>query len=611
MEAPSLETKAALELDSYLAEAEVEPTLTKDQHIAILKERLARRCALIDTIRHAYYRDVIVVKENLLARELHPSTGSVDERVHALPSVDLRDTLPLFAPSQTYLRVHPCDVCGGTLELVHGETQELNEARSLCAKAQKGEQNMKGIVHRLRAELKEATEISDALQQRLRALTKENAFTLEQLQISRKAEREQKTWLAELKSKLHAASATTESVSKLTQQLKELHAEHDEVTKQTKLLVRQRDDMQDELDALVLSHAALKADCMRHQSECEATKRQLDDMTDLKTHFASEFNALATKHKEQLHVSEIVQESLVKCKQDLATLSTKFEQTKRQLEDQLAGEEMERESTHERYLEEKKRCKQLTAEAERTRRDMTEYQELYAQVVSQADGVERAHQAHLLEEAALWTEEWDFMRLALDQALMRENDLASEVMKRYYDDDKDTGGDGDGDTGFFIPSYNEDDDEDDEDIEDSDSERQSTPQLPSRPMTPMTDASLVADASRQPTPSSAGRQENLDRPGSVEMDSKKKRPVSRKTSKNGELAHLLSEMKDMQDKCKVLRNKAHEADKHVAQQTAKINELTLTNQALEATIKDHVSENSERNQSETELFRTLKSLREN
>ncbi|OQR86671.1 hypothetical protein ACHHYP_10243 [Achlya hypogyna] len=591
---------AKAELDQLLTEAEVEPSLTKDQLIDILKERLVRRSAIIDTIRHAYYHDVIVIKENLQAKELNPA-ANLDERVHALPSVDLRDTLPLFAPAQTYLRVHPCESCGGTLELVHGETHELNEARSQCAKALKAEQNMKGIVHRLRDELKEATEISEALQQRLRALTKENAFTLEQLQISRKTERDQKALLAEVKSKLHTATANNESVSRLAQQLKELTAEHNEVAKQKSLLTNKCDDLQDELQALLQAHATQKADYVRSQLECESTKRQLEDMTDLKTHFSTELNNLAAKHKEHVHVNEIVQASLVKCKQDYATLSTKFEQTKRQLEDQLAGEEISRENIHERYMDEKKRCKQLQVEAERARRDAAEFQELFAQVTSQADSVERAHQAQLNDEHQVWLQQLLQAKQEIDQAGMRENDLASEVMKRFFDDDDDEA--------MFIPSYYGDD---------SDDEGSTRPTLllPSRPMSQFSDGSLHSDSSRQHTPATTGRLDTPDRQpagvGDAALETKKKRTLltTRKGAGNAELVQLMSEMKDMQDKCKLLRHKVHESEKHIAQLKAQITDLTITNQALDATIKDYVAEDSERNQSETELLRTLKTSRE-
>ena len=71
----------------------------------------------------------------------------------------------------------------------------------------------------MRGELKDATEISEALQQRMHALIKENAFTLEQLQNARKMERDQKSIITELKSKLQHTLATNESIDNLNIQV--------------------------------------------------------------------------------------------------------------------------------------------------------------------------------------------------------------------------------------------------------------------------------------------------------------------------------------------------------------------------------------------------------
>lgn len=102
--------------------------------VQMLRGKLARRNVIIEVIRRAYYHDVIVVKEELRHAKLSSPTRegsssgglalqSTDERLSAVPSVDLRDALQLFAPAETVLQVHPCASCGGHLELVHGEVR--------------------------------------------------------------------------------------------------------------------------------------------------------------------------------------------------------------------------------------------------------------------------------------------------------------------------------------------------------------------------------------------------------------------------------------------------------------------------------------------------------
>jgi hypothetical protein len=126
--------------------------LSKDlplqMQLEMLRGKLSRRNQVLEVIRRAYYRDVIVIKEELRqhggklgastaflrseapkllrtpSRQISTgSSGSLDGGLSSVPSVDLREALPLFAPSETMLQVHPCESCGGHLELVHGEVR--------------------------------------------------------------------------------------------------------------------------------------------------------------------------------------------------------------------------------------------------------------------------------------------------------------------------------------------------------------------------------------------------------------------------------------------------------------------------------------------------------
>lgn len=94
--------------------------------VEMLRGKLSRRNMIIEVIRRAYYHDVILVKEELRQTKLTsgkdlPPQQHNEDRLSVVPSVDLRDALALFAPAETVLQVHPCESCGGHLELVHGE----------------------------------------------------------------------------------------------------------------------------------------------------------------------------------------------------------------------------------------------------------------------------------------------------------------------------------------------------------------------------------------------------------------------------------------------------------------------------------------------------------
>ncbi|POM74832.1 Hypothetical protein PHPALM_8146, partial [Phytophthora palmivora] len=226
--------------------------LSKDQplqlQLEMLRGKLSRRNQVLEIIRRAYYRDVLIIKEELRqsggklgpmesmtlqrgeipklqrtqSRHVSTESGTIDGGLSSVPSVDLREVLPLFAPSETVLQVHPCESCGGHLELVHGESKELKAARQEMARAAKGEQQMRTMVHRMRSEAKQMEEVNEALQQRVKALMKENAYTLEQLQAARKMEREQKVIIAGMRSKLQLTQATQDEIDRLTSECKDV-----------------------------------------------------------------------------------------------------------------------------------------------------------------------------------------------------------------------------------------------------------------------------------------------------------------------------------------------------------------------------------------------------
>lgn len=119
LEAPVAPIGGALDDDE---DVEAAKKLTAELQLEMLRGKLARRNQIIEVIRRAYYHDVVVVKEELRNMAKQPTTThSGEDKLSSVPSVDLRDVLPLFAPSETVLRVHPCETCGGHLELVHGE----------------------------------------------------------------------------------------------------------------------------------------------------------------------------------------------------------------------------------------------------------------------------------------------------------------------------------------------------------------------------------------------------------------------------------------------------------------------------------------------------------
>ncbi|CAM9183141.1 unnamed protein product, partial [Laminaria digitata] len=93
--------------------------------------RLLRRSQIIDVLRKAYVRDVVTIKGELARKaamtneEYVAQGGPGTDITDAIPSLDMRPVLDLFAPEDAFLRVESCASCGGHLEIVTRETKRV------------------------------------------------------------------------------------------------------------------------------------------------------------------------------------------------------------------------------------------------------------------------------------------------------------------------------------------------------------------------------------------------------------------------------------------------------------------------------------------------------
>ena len=92
----------------------------------VLTAQLEHRNVLIQTMKNAYLRDVVLVRD-VLGKYVNSETAAEDQRIPAvyaeeiasLPSLDLTALLPLFSPEGCSMSQPPCDHCGGAVELVN------------------------------------------------------------------------------------------------------------------------------------------------------------------------------------------------------------------------------------------------------------------------------------------------------------------------------------------------------------------------------------------------------------------------------------------------------------------------------------------------------------
>jgi hypothetical protein len=89
--------------------------------------KLYRRAGVIQEIKDAYLRDIIVMK-NAMAEHLNKAGAQEVVALwnDSLPSIDLSKALALHAPTLSELKVKPCKNCGGSLDIEFHDSEKYN-----------------------------------------------------------------------------------------------------------------------------------------------------------------------------------------------------------------------------------------------------------------------------------------------------------------------------------------------------------------------------------------------------------------------------------------------------------------------------------------------------
>lgn len=328
-------------------------------------------------------------------------------------------------------------------------------------RASKGEQQMRSVVHRLRSEAKEMEEVQEALQQRVKALQKENAYTLEQLQMARKTEREQKTTIANLRSKLQLVQSTQEEVDRLANECKDvkqqlIRSNHDRdiFSASNNHLKEELAEVTKSLHQTKVAKAQMESDfgtncqCFHLTGFCWVSVSAnganyvccLDFRLQEEIKKGNQLSESLSMHQKKLQESttliESLQTSLSAIKEEFATTVLRFEQTKRHLEDQLIEEERAREELQEQNLDFRKMNKKLL-------KDIEQKEQNGDAIKAGVHGSEIAsHSQHpsavsAAEMKGIARKKLDDLSCQLEWAQMRENDLlgllgrqATAVMKK-------------------------------------------------------------------------------------------------------------------------------------------------------------------------------------
>ena len=123
-----------------------------------LRHRLVRRTSVIEEIRKYYLRDIITMKHVL--QDVLTGTERESAWKHyeaALPSLDLKQSLVLHAPGKCEFQVKPCEMCGGELELVMKDTDEVDYLKKVIRDCKEREHRFREKLATLDAQVEKSS----------------------------------------------------------------------------------------------------------------------------------------------------------------------------------------------------------------------------------------------------------------------------------------------------------------------------------------------------------------------------------------------------------------------------------------------------------------------
>jgi hypothetical protein len=120
----------------------------------ILRDRLRRRTNLINEMRKAYLRDIVSLKSFLhefLTTEERKEL--FNQWKSSIPTIDLRQHFMLYSPHETSLNMLPCEACGGSVEIVHHESSEIEALSKALSHTDKTKHDLKVVIGTKTAQL--------------------------------------------------------------------------------------------------------------------------------------------------------------------------------------------------------------------------------------------------------------------------------------------------------------------------------------------------------------------------------------------------------------------------------------------------------------------------
>ena len=272
--------------------------LLQSPHLTIddLRSRLFRRNQLLDTIRKAYHRDVIAVKEYLIDladRGILPNSHDAHSFLSTVPSLDIRPALSLFAPQECELELHPCRTCGGQLEIIHRESSRIVQYKRAIELLQEREQRLHCQVVDARVDVKDAEARRDQVIENAKA---ERDVLLDQIRILKHEVADRNALEAELEvvkeekrqlgRQIESQKPLLEERERLLVDIETVRLDRDDLTKQlhaqakvNEVLRQQNDELLQKLDRQIQVNQSLSKQLSSCQDQCRSLQDECTTLT--------------------------------------------------------------------------------------------------------------------------------------------------------------------------------------------------------------------------------------------------------------------------------------------------------------------------------------------
>lgn len=300
---------------------EIEKKRINEEHaLENLRSHIKRRNQLLLSIRKCYLNDVVVMKEviNSVLKK-HEREEAMAEYNSRLPSLSLKAYLDLYSPPECVLDVIPCETCGGHVEIIHRESNEMARLSKSLALTMKRDEELRVTNAEQSARLQKVGSQIEDIERKNR---EEKAYLMREIKTLKTDVEEAKQENANLQSLNKAMKSENGALRRQSAECQRLQVALASSTEECQRLQQNIATLEDDVRKRSEEQASLKVELGKRNAEISALNTLKDELT-------SELGAVKAEFKEtnkMLHLTQKkatgLQSQLDTSKKETATLAS-------------------------------------------------------------------------------------------------------------------------------------------------------------------------------------------------------------------------------------------------------------------------------------------------